>query len=86
MEKVEKDKDERIDIVPIESFQQGGQDAFPSEVSGLDLGIDLGQNKEVSVVDFSLIERPARSSEKGKVLWERKIVKDRQNGIEIRES
>jgi len=84
---IKKDKGKKINIVPIESFQQvehGG--VFPSEVGGLGLGIDLGQNKEVSAAGFSLIERPARSSEKGKVLWERNIVKDGQNGIEIRES
>jgi hypothetical protein len=44
------------------------QGVFPFENSDLDLGIDLSQNKEVSVASFSLIERPARSSEKGKVL------------------
>lgn len=75
------------DIVLTESSQQGSQGIFPSEVvSSLSLGIDLGQDKEVSAMGFSLIERPARSSEEGKVLWERKVVKDRQNGIEIRES
>jgi hypothetical protein len=74
------------DIVPVESFQQDNQGVFPSESSGLGLSIDLSQNKEISAVGFSLIERPARSSEKGKVLWERKIVKDEKNGIEIRES
>lgn len=74
------------DIVPTESFWQEGKNAFPSEISGLDLGIDLNQNKEISATSFSLVERPARSSEEGKVLWERKIVKDKQNGIEVRES
>ncbi|CFW93494.1 protein of unknown function (plasmid) [endosymbiont DhMRE of Dentiscutata heterogama] len=75
------------DIVSAEGSQQGSQGIFPSEVvSSLSLGIDLGQDKEVSAMGFSLVERPARSSEKGKVLWERKVVKDRQNGIEIRES
>ncbi|CAI2175047.1 17945_t:CDS:2, partial [Funneliformis geosporum] len=71
------------DVVPTESFQQGERSVFPSEVSGLDLGIDLSQNREISVASFSLIERPASSSEKGKVLWERKIVKDRQNDSEV---
>jgi len=88
-----KDKDKKIvslevgrNIIPTESFQQRNQSVFPSEVSGLDLGIDLSQNKEISAAGFSLVERPARSSKKGKVLWERKIVKDGQNGIEVRES
>ena len=84
---VKKDKIKKIDIVPIESFQQVERSGvFPSEAGGLDLGIDLSQNRDVSSAGFSLIERPARSSEEGKVLWERKIVKDKQNGIEIRES
>ena len=73
-------------VVPTESFRQESRGVFTSEVGGLDLGIDLNRNKEISSASFSLIERPARSSEEGKVLWERKIVKDEQNGIEIRES
>ena len=92
--KKDKDKNDKIispevggSIVSVENFQQGGQEVFPSEVNGLDLGINLSQNKDISTMGFSLIERPARSSEKGKVLWERKIVKkDEQSGIEIRES
>jgi len=64
---VKKDKDKKIGIVPVESSQHESQ-VFPSEVSNLNLNIDLSQNKEVSAMGFSLIERPARSSEKGKTL------------------
>jgi hypothetical protein len=85
---IKKDKSKKkVGIVPTESFRQVEHSSvFPFEAGNLDLGIDLSRSKEVSAASFSLVERPARSSEKGKVLWEREIVKDQQNGIEIRES
>jgi len=47
------------------------------------------QDTGISSIGFSLVERPARSSEEGKVLWERKTIKgDGQNTgyVEVRES
>jgi len=90
---VKKDKDNKVispeieeSVISVGGIQHEVQ-VFPSEVSNLNLNIDLNQNKEVSAMGFSLIERPARSSEKGKVLWEREVIKkDGQSGVEIRES
>ena len=74
-------------IIPIENFQRAEHSGvFPSKIDGFDLGIDLSQNKDISSMGFSLVERPITSSGTEKILWERKMFKDEKNKIEVRES
>jgi len=56
-------------IIPIENFQRTEHNSvFPSKIDNFDLGIDLSQNKDISSMSFSLVEKPVRSSGTEKVL------------------
>lgn len=87
VKKENQDKKRKKDSFPIDNFQRAEHSSvFPSKIDNFDLGIDLSQNKDISSMSFSLVEKPARSSGTEKVLWERKMVKDEKNNIEVRES